>query len=156
MRWLRSLVCCLALSPLASAAEVELVRVWPQWNNGNAFDRIGLYFGGKENTGSETVLRTQNANTPGLYFLTRVKSERALEHVTFTIDIIRPDSPEPKTFTFNAPLPADNRVFHLGLTGSDWPGGQEAHPVAWRLTLRDASGQVLATEQSFLWAQPKA
>jgi hypothetical protein len=40
------------------------------------------------------------------------------------------------------------------LTGADWPGGRNVHPVAWRVSLVDAKGATLAAQQSFLWAMP--
>jgi hypothetical protein len=43
---------------------------------------------------------------------------------------------------------------NLGLTGADWPGGEQAHPVAWKLELVAADGRVLAAEKSFLWEKP--
>jgi hypothetical protein len=46
-------------------------------------------------------------------------------------------------------------VFHLGLTGPDWPD-PKINPVAWRLTLLEADGRVLGMERSYLWEKPAA
>jgi hypothetical protein len=68
--------------------------------------------------------------------------------------VIRPDSPDPKTYTFAAAVPAKETVFQLGLTGADWPVGEKANPVAWRLALLGADDHVIAEHKSFLWEKP--
>lgn len=154
---MRRLLACFFLAGFAlaaSAANVEFVRVWPQWKGADAFDRLGDYFGRGENDGREIVRRSQPGTREGLYFVVRVKTEAPIANAKFALEVIRPDDPEPKTFTFAAQVPGSSRVFDLGLTGADWPGGKLAHPVAWKLSLLDASGQVLATKQSFLWELP--
>lgn len=155
---LRSLLLFLAVSfvgtSLARAAEVELLRVWPGWRDAESFDRIAEYFGRGENTGRQTVLRTQAAVREGFYFLVRVKSASALAGAKFELNVIRPDATEPKTFLFTAAVPAKETVFHLGLTGADWPGGQKANPVAWKLAVVAADGRVLAEHKSYLWEKP--
>jgi hypothetical protein len=141
--------------PRLSAAEVEFVRVWPAWRDTESFERIGEYFGQPENTGREVVVRTQPASRDGYYFLVRVKAPAgSAENARFELNVIRPDHPEAKTFTFPATLKAKETVFQLGLTGADWPGGKEANPVAWKLALLDANGRVLAEHKSFLWEKP--
>jgi hypothetical protein len=44
---------------------------------------------------------------------------------------------------------------YLGLTGEDWPFGEEVTALAWQLELVDKSGTVLARFQSFLWEMPE-
>ena len=136
------------------AADVGFLRVWPGWRGAESFDRISEYFGGRENTGRELVLRTKSDTRAGYYFLVRVKSATALEGTTFELSLIRPDTPETKTYRFAAAVPARETVFQFGLTGSDWPGGEEAHPVAWKLALVAADGRTLAEHKSFLWEKP--
>ena len=140
----------------AHASEVAFVRVWPAWRDSESFERIGEYFGRRENTGREIVVRTQPQARDGYYFLVRVKAAKsaATENARFELGVIRPDNPEPKTFTFPATFGAKETVFQLGLTGADWPGGKSANPVAWKLRLLGANGQVLAEHQSFLWEKP--
>lgn len=143
----------LALLAGLGAAEVEFVRVWPAWRDQASFERIGEYFGRPESTGGEIVLRTQPGSRDGFYFLVRVKGGEAVGG-RFELNVIRPDHPEPKTFTFPAALRGRETVFELGLTGNDWPGGKAANPVAWRLALLGADGRVLAEHKSFLWEKP--
>ena len=135
-------------------AEVEFLRVWPGWRDAESFDRISEYFGGGENTGRHHVLRTQEKDRGGYYFLVRVKSASALTGAKFDLSVIRPDVPEPKIYSFATDVPAKETVFQLGLTGSDWPAGNKANPVAWKLALVGADGRVLAEQKSFLWEKP--
>jgi hypothetical protein len=152
------LIACVAalavLGPVARAADVEFAHLWPGWREAESFDRIGEYLGGGEKTGGQTVLRTQSGSRAGYYFLLRVNTPSALAGAKFELLVIRPDSPEPKTFSFPVTAPAGGGVFDLGLTGSDWPGGKKANPVAWKLTLLAKDGRVLAEHKSFLWEKP--
>lgn len=136
------------------AAEVELIRVWPGWRDAEYFERIGEYFGGRETKGGQIFLRTDEKARGGYYFLVRVKSAAAMAGARFEVSVIRPDAPEPKTFSFATALPAKETVFQLGLTGEAWPGGKKASPAAWKLALVDATGRVLAEQKSFLWEKP--
>jgi hypothetical protein len=143
-----------ALAASARAAEARLLRVWPGWRDAESFERIGDYFGGSKTAGRETVLRTQAAAAAGYYFLVRVAATAPVERAEFELDVILSGSPEAKLFRFSAALPAKETVFHLGVTGGDWPGGKDESPLAWKLTLRDESGGVLAEQKSFLWEKP--
>lgn len=136
------------------AAEVEFVRVWPAWRDVGSFERISEYFTGKENSGSEIVVRTQAEERAGFYYLVRVANKgEVLPGAKFVLRVILPTSPDPKVTIFPAEIPRHSKVFQLGLTGADWPG-PEVHPVAWKLELQSATDQVLATAQSFLWSKP--
>jgi hypothetical protein len=138
----------------AASTGVEFVRVWPGWQDASAFDRISEYFTGHENPGRRTILRTHPEARAGFYFLVRARnSGAALTGATFNLQVIAPDSPDAKTYTFPAKLSDGATVFQLGLTGADWPG-PKTHPVAWQLRLLAADGAVLAKAQSFLWEKP--
>lgn len=154
MRWIFVLLAFAGANAAAYATEVEFVRVWPQWHNADWFDRIGEYFGRPENDRPEIVTRTHSAERAGFYFLVRVKSGMPLAAARFVLEVIRPDSPDPRTFTFPVSFSSKGGVAELGLTGADWPSGRAAHPVAWKLSLVDAAGRTVASEQSFLWAKP--
>lgn len=145
---------CWVATASGRAAEVELLRVWPGWQEAAAFDRIGEYFGGGENSRRQTILRTQSAVREGFYFLVRIRSAHAVPAAKFEVQVIRPDGTEPRTFTFTAPVPAKETVFQLGLTGADWPGGAKVNPVAWKLAVLGADGRLLGEHKSFLWEKP--
>jgi hypothetical protein len=137
------------------AADAEFLRVWPGWRDAASFERIGQYFGDDEKPGREIILCTHDATREGYYFLVRVKHAAPLAGATFAVDVIRPDAPTPRHFTFPAAAAAAGEtVFELGLTGADWPGGKSTQPVAWKLTLTDAAGRTLAEQKSFLWEKP--
>ncbi|HYD84482.1 MAG TPA: hypothetical protein VEA63_10525 [Opitutus sp.] len=153
---LGSVLFCLAIigSSLARAADIEFVRVWPGWRDAADFESISEYFSGRENTGRRVVLRSQADARAGFYYLVRVMNSAAPQTgAKFSLQVIAPASPDVKTYAFPADIPARATVFQLGLTGADWPN-KETHPVAWKLDLLDAKGQVLASQQSFLWAMP--
>ena len=147
---------CLILGTLGatlSAAEVTFVRIWPAWRDADSFVRISEYFGGGENSGRQTVLRTQAGQRGGFYYLVRTSNPgAALTGARFELKVIKPDSPTAKTYTFTTVVPANSHVFNLGLTGADWPG-KDTQPVAWQLRLLAADGRELGSGQSFLWSK---
>jgi hypothetical protein len=151
------LACLVALvgsSLRASAADAEFVHLWPGWREAESFERIGEFFGGPERPVHRTVIRTRPGARAGYYILLRIKSVAALTSAKFELQVIRPDSPDLKTFTFPvASASAGNTVFDLGLTGEDWPN-PKANPVAWKLTLVASDGRALAEHKSFLWEKP--
>lgn len=142
------------LGPVLRAADTTLTRVWAEWRSAESFDRISEYFGRGENTGGHRILRTHADTRAGFYFLVRLAQPTALADTKFELQVIAPDAPEPKTFSFAAPVSAGNAIFELGLTGADWPGGAKVRPVAWKLALLAADGHVLAEQKSFLWEKP--
>jgi hypothetical protein len=150
------LLTCLILGTLAttlSAAEVTFIRIWPAWRDAESFVRISEYFGGGENSGRQTVLRTQAEQRSGFYYLVRTNnSGAALADARFELKVIKPDSPAARTYTFSTAVPANAHVFNLGLTGADWPG-KDTQPVAWQLRLLAADGRELGVSQSFLWSK---
>jgi hypothetical protein len=136
------------------AADVEFLRLWPGWRDAESFDRISEYFSPAENQGRQVILRTRPDVRDGYYFLARVKSAVALAGAKFDLHVIHPNTPEAKTYTFPAAVPAKETVFQLGLTGPDWPAGPKANPIAWKIALIGADGRVLAEHKSFLWEKP--
>ncbi|HTB79888.1 MAG TPA: hypothetical protein VK717_03275 [Opitutaceae bacterium] len=148
-----SLLSLLCLVP-ARAADVALVRVWPGYRTTESFERISEYFTGNENTGGQTMLRSQPAERMGFYFLVRLKNSGAtVTGATFELSVITPASATPHLFTFTGDLPAGEHVFNLGLTGADWPGAK-TEPVAWKLTVLAPDHAGLTSAQSFLWDKP--
>lgn len=137
-------------------SEVEFVRIWPQWRDADSFLRISEYLSGEENTGRQTVLRSQPEKRTGFYFLVRVKGSHESSSATkFVLEVITPDSAQAKVYEFPTAITKRSQVFNLGLTGSDWKG-KKVHPVAWRLRLIADEDRELASQQSFLWALPES
>jgi len=150
---MRLLALFLACTLSASAADVSIVRVFTGWRDAASFKRISEYFTGRENTGGETVLRTQPAERGGYYFLVRTDNDRAPFAGTLAIRVIVPDSPDARLFKFAVDVPAGNAVYNLGLTGTDWPD-RKVDAVAWKLEVLGPGGEVLATQTSYLWEKP--
>ncbi len=147
------LLALLALAPALRAADLKLVRIWPEWRTAESFTRISEYLGGPENTSGQTVLRSQPAERAGFYFLTRTETKSAIAGARIELQVLLPGVEKSKTFSFAATLPAGSHVTLTGVTGKDWPG-EKTTPVAWHLAVITAEGTVLASEQSFLWAKP--
>jgi len=139
---------------LLRAAELQFEHLWPGWREAASFERIGEFFGRKETGLGEKIFRTQPDSRAGYYFLVRLKHAAETNQARFVLNIIRPDSPDAKTFTFPVKVKAGAPLFHLGLTGTDWPGGAKIHPVAWKLELLGEDGRTLLEEKSFLWEKP--
>ncbi len=154
MRSLLTLALLLSSLLCVRAADSAITGVWGEWRSAESFDRISEYFGGGENTGKHRILRTHADVRAGFYFLVSLGSAPAPADAKFEVQVITPDKPEAKTFSFPATSPARETVFELGLTGADWPGGEKARPVAWHLALVAADGRVLAEQKSFLWENP--
>lgn len=144
---------CAASEALAKEGDLILVRVHSSWRDAASFKRISEYFDGKENTGGEAVLRTRPDQRGGYYFLVRVANPDAPRAVTARLEIITDASAKPVVHTFTTDLKSGDTVFHLGLTGPDWPDSK-TNPVAWKLDLTDTAGQVLASKKSYLWEKP--
>ncbi len=158
IRAIRGCILSLALFAVsaAGAAEVDFVRIWPAWRESDSFVRISEYFGGTENTGRQTILRTQSGERRGFYFLARTDNrDAARAGARFELKVILPDSPHPRVHLFPATIPTGRHTFNLGLTGEDWPDAK-TQPVAWQLRLLTADDRELAVQQSFLWEKPAA
>ena len=137
----------------APASNFTIVRVYTGWRTAASFKRISEYLDGKENTGGEAVLRTHPDQRGGFYFLVRTTNPGAARPIKANLEIITSANAKPVTYVFGPELKTGDTVFHLGLTGPDWPD-PKINPVAWKLELLDADGRVLATEKSYLWEKP--
>jgi hypothetical protein len=144
----------LAAPALVPAAEVKLVRVWPEYRSGSSFVRIAEYFGGKESA-PELVVRTRPESRDGYYFLARFKSSEALPGSIIALEYVLPGEDQARVQFFPVDVPRGSRAVLAGLTGPDWPGAK-VEPTAWRLRLLGPSGAEVAREQSFLWSLPPA
>lgn len=155
MRALLTVFFCLAAATLCTAADLTFERVWPSYRPAESFEHITEYFGKNEDPVAEHILRSQPNTRAGYYFLVRLKNETAdIPAARFELQIITPFSADPKTYTFDGPIPKGSTAFNLGLTGPDWPGTPKATAVAWQIRLLTATGTELAKTQSYLWAMP--
>lgn len=147
----------LPLTGISAEQTIEFSRIRPSYRETGSFKRISEYFTGRENTGKRTVFRTQDNNRDGFYFSFRIEVERGEKVPAGTVALLvyLPGTYEPTEYAFE--LEAQTRRWIeviIGLTGTDWED-PEAKPVAWRLEFRDASGQPIGFEESFLWRLPE-
>ncbi len=144
----------LAATTLA-AADLRIVRVWPDYRTTQSFVSIPEYFTGQEKPmRNQTILRSQPGERAGFYFLTRVANHgEALTGLKIQLDVISSRAPEPVSYTFPINVPHGQHVYQIGLTGTDWPLANE-HPVAWRVLILDVNGAELLSKQSYLWSKP--
>lgn len=149
------LILAAALCPLLLNAEVTLERVWPGYRSAESFTTISEYFGGAPGTTARPVLRTQPHARDGYYWLARTKTKSAHPASTLKLEVTRPGETQPETYAFDYDVAAGSHAVFVGLTGTDW-ADSEAAPVAWRLTLLDAQGNLLASHHSFLWDPPNS
>lgn len=146
------LLLALTLAVTASA-NVTITRVFTGWRDAASFKRVSEYFTGRENTGSQIVIRTDPAERAGYYFLIRTHQEAATA-AKVRLTYFVPGEAEPKVVTFPVQLPGRTSAINLGLTGSTWPDAK-ASAVAWKIEFLAADETtVLATEKSYLWDQP--
>jgi hypothetical protein len=123
------------------------------------FKRISEYFTGRENKSGRVIERTDPKQRTGYYFIVDLAWHPGVVLPAGTraeLQYIRSDNPAPRTaeFTFSSATGTWPEIY-LGLTGADWPQ-DEFTITAYKLTLEDAQGRVLAERQSFLWALPDA
>ena len=154
IRSFRALLLSLALSAVvASAADVSITPVATGWREAASFKRISEYFSGKENTSGQLILRTHPDQRSGYYFLLRLNHAGAAAGAQAVLQVITPDTATPRIFKFPTDIAAGKTMLNLGLTGPDWPD-LKINPVAWKLDLLAADGQLIATDHSYLWENP--
>jgi hypothetical protein len=118
-----------------------------------SFQGVREFFTGREYPGNRLIVRSSTAERAGMYFILMLDTRlRQAGLGSAEIEVIATGSKEPRRYTWPLADSAASRakVLYCGLTGADWPAA-DAQPLAWKLTLRDAAGQALATWQSFLY-----
>ena len=68
------------------------------------------------------------------------------------LEVVRAEGEAPERYDFSLALRPKFPLgeYAIGLTGKEAGSGNWV-PIAWRLTVLDAKGKVLASEHSFLW-----
>ena len=148
--------CAIHLAGFSPTHALEFRHVAYRYVEAKSFKRISEYFTGRENPGNRLLCRSRPAEREGLYFILSLDehSRKLPQGSQFVVEFIRPDDPETQTIRILVPekRPRGKEIY-LGLTGDDWQD-KTARPVAWRLRLVDASGEVIAERKSFLWECP--
>jgi len=144
--------------PGVSTDDVAIAHIDHRYMTVDDFRRISEYFTGKENTSGRLIERTDPAQRNGYYFIVGLVWHPSVTLPAGTqvdVDYIRNDDPATRHahFVFGAPAGTFEEIL-LGLTGADWPD-KNARIVSYKVTFKDAAGQVLADRQSFLWSLPQ-
>lgn len=153
---LRPLLCGLLLVAGVTVRAVEIDYSTSRYEQAQTFKRISEYFSGQENTGNRVILRTDPQVREGYYFIFSLdeSAQKLPEGAIALMQIIWPGNPKPQEYSLFLPIPRENKKeLWFGLTGQVDPG-ENAHPVAWKLSLLSPDGTVLAEKKSFLWEHP--
>jgi hypothetical protein len=147
------LATCFWASGLA-AAEIKVVRASAEYRDERQFARISEFFTGRENTGSDVILRSQPGEREGYYWTIKLKRFPYREEVenAVRLEVVVPGDIEATLFSFPlGPAKRRNPLLLIGLTGDDWPD-PTALPLAWRISFLNAEGNLVAQAKSFLWS----
>jgi len=141
-----------------SSPGVEIDHVDHHYMAAANFRRISEYFTGVENKTGRVIERTDPKERAGYYFIVNLTWHPGTVLPVGTqaeLDYISSGNSTPRQakFVFSTATGTWPEIC-LGLTGADWPD-QNATIVAYKLTLEDAAGKVLASRESFLWSLPE-
>ncbi len=150
-----SLLCISCASTKRPAVtDVNILEIKPRYIEDEAFKRVAEYLTGRENRGNRIIIRTDKTQRDGYYFVLILDEQvRDLPAGTYIeAEFYTPKSQDKQAHTFQLPskLSRSKEVF-IGLTGEDWTD-KAAVPAAWRFTIKNSNGDVLASQKSYLWS----
>ncbi|MGA0133036.1 MAG: hypothetical protein ACO3ND_01605 [Opitutales bacterium] len=116
--------------------------------------RIGDTFGRPEDDGVHVSLRTDPSSRAGHYYFVQLDFAPPAGS-SLVLQVVRKEgvAAERHVFALTRLPAAPFGEFAVGLTGAQ-AGPEGWRPVAWRLSVVDASGRTLAARHSFLWGTP--
>jgi len=151
---MKSICSLLALALFAASARAELSIVSSGHRDADSFKRLSEYLTGKPSDGRYEVFRSDDSQRAGFYVSLYLPERDTLNQVsTVTIHYVRPGTQEVESARIPAGELKKKRLL-VGLTEAEW-SEENAHPVAWKIELADASGSVIESAESFLWADPR-
>ncbi|MBM3867720.1 MAG: hypothetical protein FJ384_02160 [Verrucomicrobia bacterium] len=117
--------------------------------------RASDVFGAKEDHGADVVFRTDPAAREGHYFYVKLADAPPVD-ARLVLQVVRTENAVAERYEFPARFrpgfPFGEYV--IGLTGKQ-AGDAKWRPLAWRVSVVDAQGKVLAAKHSFLWGTPR-
>ncbi len=138
----------------STGSSVSITEIIPRYMKTEEFMRISEYMTGKENPGRRVIIRTEPKERDGYYFVLTLKQNvRKLPADAYIQgELYTSKSLDLQTRRFELPaiLPSSREIF-IGLTGDDWPEEDDI-PSAWRFTIKNSQGEILAQKQSYLWS----
>ena len=141
---------CFISVTLAHASDLKT-----QWSYRSAedYERISEFFTGKENPGNRVIVRSTPENRQGMYFSVMIKDgvNSLPADTKAVVEVLHALSPETQTYTFPIPNSSKHhKELLIGITGENWPATKHK-PMAWRIRLMNAEGEVLSADKSYLW-----
>ena len=117
--------------------------------------RASEAFGAKDADGSDVVFRTDSSARGGHYYYVKLEAAPPAD-AKLVLQVVRRENAAPERYEFPARFrpgfPFGEYV--IGLTGKQ-AGDAKWRPIAWRISVVDATGKVLAAKHSFLWGTPR-
>jgi len=117
--------------------------------------RAADVLGAKEDHGSDVVFRTDPAARAGYYYFIKLEDAPPAD-AKLVLQVVRTENIVAERYEFPARFrpgfPFGEYV--IGLTGKQ-AGDARWRPIAWRVSVVDAKGKVLAAKHSFLWGTPR-
>lgn len=116
--------------------------------------RASEAFYAKETHGQDVVFRSVEHELAGYYFYAKLDIEPPAD-ARLVLEVVRTEAAAPERYVFSTKVRPKFPVgeYVIGLTGKD-AGSPQWVPIAWRLSVVDAQGKVLAATHSFLWGSP--
>ena len=113
--------------------------------------RASEAFYAKESHGQDIVFRTTENECAGYYFYSKLSFSPPVDS-RLVLEVVRAEGEAPERYDFSLALRPSFPLgeYVIGLTGKDAGLGNWV-PIAWRLTVLNAKGKVLASQHSFLW-----
>ncbi len=143
-------------TPVISSDEVPGISYVNERRRSDAdVARAADVLGAKENHGSDIVFRTDPSARGGYYYFVKLEDAPPVD-AKLVLQVVRTENVVAERYEFPARLrpgfPFGEYV--IGLTGKQ-AGDAQWRPLAWRISVVDANGKVLAAKHSFLWGTPR-
>ncbi len=143
------------LAPMVrDVGAAEIVRVIPEYREGESFHRVSEFFTGRENPGRRAILRSDPEVRDGFYVKVRLRrtDRQTFPQGSAKLEVAIPDEQKTREYEYDLETVTRRRPLVLiGITGDHWPD-ELVRPLAWKISILDSDGNVLDSEQSFLWS----
>ena len=144
----------LLLFPTIQLLSVGIESAYTRYYEDGEIRPIGQYFGAKLiPQGFRSVIASQPDAPGGQYFIARITDRKSGQISSARMTYFPSDQTKASSHTWDLAGQPLKKWLYLGLTGTDWPDAGVT-PLAGKLALLDASGNVLAEWKSFLWEMP--
>lgn len=117
--------------------------------------RISEAFNADESHGNDVIFRTTEKERAGFYYNFRLDFTPPKDG-RIILEVVRSETAPTERYDFALNFQPKGWLgeYIIGLTGPE-SGAANWRPIAWRLSIVDATGKVLASQHSFLWSKDK-